>query len=283
MLESFGLKPTKSKLIRAGEIFGKLTVTDVGLKGGRRYYAICTCLCGSKPKAVRFESLLSGITLSCGCLQKERATKHGLHKSPHYGRWQNMIDRCTNPKLRSYPHYGGRGIKVCEAWYDIKNFINDLPSGYSPGAELDRISNDGNYEPGNVRWATLSQNSDNRSCSRLITFNGKTQSLTRWSAETGLKDKVIWKRLSMGWTVERTLTELMMQQQEVVNKAAAVRWSGHEAKGIVRKTDRRLRIVRFNDKDMTLPELSEVTGISVKLLYKRIFERKWTVEKATKT
>lgn len=284
MLELFGLKKTKSQVVKPGDVFGRLEVLDTGIRDGRRYYAICQCSCGSELRSVRFDSLVNGVTLACGCLQKEKATTHGLHKSPHYSRWRLMIDRCINPNSSAYHNYGARGIKVCERWLSIKSFIEDLPPGYFDGAEMDRIDNDGNYEPGNIRWATESENADNKRSRRDITFNGKTQSLTRWAEETGIEVSMIWDRLSkLNWSVERALTEHPMPMVDVVKRASAVRWSEHTKKEVVRKTDRKHRIVNFKGKDITLPELSNETGISVKLLYKRIFERKWDIEKATST
>lgn len=105
---------------------------------------------------------------------------HGLTKSPHYHRWRHMMDRCYNPTCDAYKDYGGRAIKVDERWHDIRNFVDELPDGYQEGLEIDRINNDGHYEPGNVRWATRQQNSDNRRNARLIEYDGRKQSLSAW-------------------------------------------------------------------------------------------------------
>lgn len=132
----------------------------------------CVCDCGSELE-VRGGCLNSGGTRSCGCLQKERATKnlvpgggktkHGLHNTSEYDCWNSMRRRCLFPNSGDYHNYGGRGITICERWkLSFKDFLSDM--GLRPGKEysLDRINNNGNYEPGNCRWATRSQQQRNK-------------------------------------------------------------------------------------------------------------------------
>lgn len=91
--------------------------------------------------------------------------RHGLYKHPSYHRWYNMVDRCTNPDHRAYANYGGRGISVAPEWCDVTTFLNYLDQNLGPcpeGHSLDRIDNDGDYEPGNIRWATPAQQTWNR-------------------------------------------------------------------------------------------------------------------------
>jgi hypothetical protein len=113
---------------------------------------------------------------------------HGLGGTNIYKIWSSMIARCSNPSRSDYKWYGERRIKVCKRWRDsILNFVADI--GYPPSSKhsLDRIDNDGNYKPSNCRWATPKEQARNRSTSRMIAFDGKTQSLAAWAEEVGLR------------------------------------------------------------------------------------------------
>jgi hypothetical protein len=206
-LADFGLLPFKSGTTAPGDRFGRLTVLFTGRPPTNfRYQAVVQCDCGSPPKAVRLDNLISGLVIGCGCVQHERSTKHGLHRHPLYDVWHHMMRRCTNPKDSHYFDYGGRGIQVCERWQDVRHFVADLESLYQPGLEIDRIDNDGNYEPRNVRFVTRRANCGNRRSARLITYNGKTQSLTEWAEETGINRGTLWTRLvDWKWDAERAL------------------------------------------------------------------------------
>ena len=135
--------------------------------------ALCRCECGTV-KLVLVVYLIDGRSKSCGCYRVERTAElsperfrvHGLSRHEHFPRWRNMIQRCENPDNPKYPRYGGRGITVCDAWHDVRNFIDYLESELGPrpsGYSLDRIDNDGNYEPGNLRWASPSLQCANQS------------------------------------------------------------------------------------------------------------------------
>lgn len=180
-----------------------------------RYMAVCRCSCGSPPKAVRIDGLTSGAVVSCGCHQKKVSSTHKLSTHPLYPVWRHMVQRCLNSKDPAYENYGGRGITVCDRWLSVENFVADMESGYSPELELDRINNDGNYEPGNCKWSTISENCDNRRNSLKITFNGKTQSLARWSQELGMSYQLLWDRLKeWGWPPERAFTTPPLDKHE---------------------------------------------------------------------
>lgn len=160
--------------IQIGEIFTRwIVIADVSVAGGRRRY-LCRCECG-KEKDVDGPSLRIGVSRSCGCLTAEAATARrtthgdtsradGRKLPPEYIAWTSMKNRCTNEKCGHYGNYGGRGISVCEQWtqsYEV--FLAHV--GRRPSAEysLDRYpDNDGNYEPGNVRWATRKQQRANQ-------------------------------------------------------------------------------------------------------------------------
>lgn len=279
MLEKFGLIPTKSMAVLPGDLFGRLRVIATGqIPGKYRYMAVCECECGSAAKTVRFDLLKSGATLSCGCLRLERTSTHHMRKSVHYDRWHNMMDRCYRKSCPAYQNYGGRGIKVCPAWHDIVSFVNDLPDGYAPGLEMDRIDNDGDYKPGNIRWATRSENCDNRRTGASLTHKGKTQSFSAWSKETGINLGTLWTRINSGWSAEKALTVTAIDPEERMAIARQARWGNHTKKPKPKPAI--VRTVEYDGHTYTLSELSDVTGISHKLLYKRIFERGWPISKA---
>ena len=113
-----------------------------------------------------------------------------------------MKRRCLDPKRNSYKSYGGRGIKVCDRWLKFDNFIDDM--GERPDEmTLDRINNDGNYEPANCKWSTAFEQCNNKRNSRLIEFNNKTQALGKWCLELGLDYRLVSQRMGHGWSVER--------------------------------------------------------------------------------
>lgn len=127
-----------------------------------------------------------------------------LQKNPEYWVWAAMLQRCRNPRCRIYPLYGGRGITVCERWTDVRNFMADM--GPRPeGGTLDRIDNDGNYEPGNCRWATPAIQSANTRRAKFLTLNGETRQLHEWAAHLGLTAGALCTRIKR-WGVEKALS-----------------------------------------------------------------------------
>ena len=165
-----------------GKRFSRLIVLDkTNKRMGRTMIWKCVCDCGNET-FVSTGHLRSGHTTSCGCYQVENRkiylelrTKHGNARrgiaSKEYITWRSMKDRCFNPSNEFYKDYGGRGIKVCDAWMKFEGFLQYLKdSGMYPkpaGLSIDRIKNDGNYEPGNIHWATaLQQNNNRRPCKK---------------------------------------------------------------------------------------------------------------------
>ena len=147
---------------RAGQVFGKLTVLEqAGRDKLKKVLWRCKCECGSETVVVS-GSLVTGNTTSCGCVLKAAITKHGGWNKSSYNTWRAMIRRCTVQADKDYPRYGGKGVSVCPAWMDYKNFVADM--GEPDGDEtLDRIDTYGSYSPDNCRWAGVkTQNRNTR-------------------------------------------------------------------------------------------------------------------------
>lgn len=130
--------------------------------------------------------------------------KHGLHGTRVYSVWLCMMHRCYRPDHDSYKHYGARGIRVCSAWHDVRQFAADM--GNPPeGHQIDRIDSDGNYEPGNCRWVDAKTNSRNRSNTHMVTWRGETKPLAEWAEALGMPREQLSTRLRRGWSVDDAL------------------------------------------------------------------------------
>jgi len=201
-----------------GQVFGRLLVLESdGRDKWKRVMWKCKCECGTI-KTISSRHLIQGNTRSCGCLRselvREQETTHGL--SEKYARlinvWYAMVSRCHNPDDSNYKNYGGRGIEVCEEWrYDYLPFHNwALQNGYDINAirgecTIDRIDNDGNYEPSNCRWVSNTIQANNKSNNSYYTVNGITNTLAHWCREYNLPYSRVMGRLGLGWTIEEAL------------------------------------------------------------------------------
>lgn len=188
----------------AGLKFSRLTV--VRLDSGRHDHGsrfwICKCECGSII-SIATTRLTRGLSFSCGCYQRERARDwhitHGGSRSVEYNTWCGIIDRCENKNTEYYHRYGGRGITMCKRWRSsFPAFLADMGKRPSPKHSIDRINNDGNYEPGNCRWSTPKEQGVNKRSTVMITANGKTQCISDWVRETGRDKLTIRRRLRAG-------------------------------------------------------------------------------------
>lgn len=193
-----------------GKRFGKLLVLRRGENKGVHARWVCKCDCG-KESLTWGSALRGGLSRSCGCNQGSGNLSHGhtrrAQKSKSYSAWADMLDRCNNPKNRAYPRYGGRGIKVCEKWRTLNAFLADM--GEAPqGKFLDRINNDGNYEPANCRWVTPRESAQNRCTTKKIEFLGQVCSIAEWARRSGLTVKCLYWRLNNGWSPRKALTEI---------------------------------------------------------------------------
>jgi len=186
--------------------FGRLTVVEqCGRTADHRIVWYCRCTCGRQVK-VSSKLLTNGATKSCGCLRRQLATKHGYSKTTTYRVWQQMIQRCHNPRNDAYADYGGRGVTVSPEWKLFENFLKDM--GEAPEDQtLDRIDNQKGYCKSNCRWASKQQQAQNRRDNLRVTYNGKTRCLSDWAHETGIKRATIKSRLDSGWPVDKSLTK----------------------------------------------------------------------------
>lgn len=193
-----------------GKKFGRLTVIErVNDRNKRGTFWKCVCECGNET-TVNAGHLKDGHTQSCGCIQKEHMTNtyktHGKTNTKLYKVWRGIIDRTEYPSQRSYQHYGGRGIKMCEEWKNFANFYDwSVTHGYEKGLSIDRIDANGNYEPSNCRWATYIEQENNRRNNRRLTYNGETHTLSEWSRITGIKYTTLRARMQRHWEAGKAL------------------------------------------------------------------------------
>lgn len=188
------------------KIFGRLTVIGYNSFSRSRCDSMwdCECVCGQKT-IVASKHLRQGRIKSCGCLQKEmvskRFSKHKLVESSEYVSWCGMKYRCYNVGCKSYINYGGRGIAVCERWLQsFENFLEDMGKKPSPIHSIDRINNNGNYEPGNCRWATPPQQGRNVRRNVNITIDNQTKCAADWAKESTVSINLICARKARGWS-----------------------------------------------------------------------------------
>lgn len=194
-----------------GKKIGRLLVVSRSERRPRAWWR-CKCDCGN-------ECVMSNMALSvnkftsCGCWESELRgkwlIKHGHaitgKMTTEYRVWRSMRNRCQNPANQKFKDYGGRGVSVCERWHDFRNFLADM--GKRPeGTEIDRIDNNGNYEPGNCRWTTKSSNNRNRRNNLIIEFMGEKKCLAEWAEILGISWHTLFHRMKAGWTIEKTFT-----------------------------------------------------------------------------
>lgn len=194
-----------------GQKFNKLTV--VSRAESRRQpsgklvtYWKCKCDCGNITE-VKACDLKDGHTISCGCSH----IKHGYaNKERLYDIWKNMKRRCYDPKNKRYEQYGGKGIIVCKEWLDnYMNFRNwAMSNGYNDNLTIDRINVNGNYEPNNCRWATMSEQQNNVTRNRILKYKGEEKTMSEWAKKYNIPYSKFNKRIQMGWNIEKIIKEL---------------------------------------------------------------------------
>lgn len=187
------------------------------------------------------------------------ATKHSHAlngcKTGTYTSWQAMLERCGNPKFFAYERYGGRGIKVCDRWKSFVNFLADM--GERPdGKTLDRYpDNNGNYEPGNCRWATRKEQSQNTSSTKFLTLDGETLSLSEWGRRWRVNHQTITKLLLRGMTTEQIRAQCLLNPSKPMRRYVV------------------------NGESLLMSEMLiryAIQGVSIKMVRRRINRLKWT-------
>lgn len=203
-----------------GQKFGKLTVLELieRTKGHGKYK--CLCECGKETVTIS-TNLKQGKTKSCGCGEVqnrknnwEKITTHGLSEHPLYVTWNGMKARCYNPNSEKFPIYGGRGIIICDEWEeDFKAFYDwSIANGWQEGLTIDRIDNDGIYEPSNCRMADDETQANNKSTSVYINYNGEKKTIAQWAKHFNMPQYLIGQRLRRNWPVEKIFSTRKYQR-----------------------------------------------------------------------
>lgn len=204
-----------------GEKFGKWSVVQKGVStdaGKVRW--VCLCSCGTQ-KLVVGSDLKGGKSTQCrSCSAKSAGNverlkgrssdvTHGMSRTRFYNIWLGVLNRCSNGNK----DYQGRGIKVCDRWLNFEAFKEDMYGGYKENLTIDRVDNNGNYEPSNCRWATHSEQARNTRRNKLLTYKGDTMTLVDWCEVLGLKYHTVKKRLNSGWGVEDAFEKVKQKNQ----------------------------------------------------------------------
>jgi len=256
-----------------GKRFGRLVVIklDHRNKRGDKYY-LCRCDCGNE-KVIYMSSLNCGNTLSCGCLNREITSKsnstHGYTKGglkpKTYNIWRHMNSRCGNTKAKHYASYGGRGIKVCARWQGkegFSNFVIDM--GECPaGMSIERIDNNAGYSPDNCKWATPKEQANNKRTTLWIEYKGVIKNLTQWADFLGIGFATLWVRLyQLGWSIDKAFNV-------PVDKSSCCRpdnvW------------------IEYKGEIKTVTQWAKFLNINVGTLRSRLYESKWSIERAFTT
>lgn len=199
-----------------GKTFGELKVLKyTGTKKWRLAWYLCQCSCGCKIE-IDSKRLVTGAKTHCGCKNTYPHRKHNGCGTRLYRIWKSMKARCYNKNNENYKLYGARGISICEEWMnDFVNFRDwAMLNGYNEYLTIDRIDNNGNYEPSNCRWVTVKVQSNNRRTNHLITYKNQTHTISEWSEILNIPQMVISGRLQQGWDINRTFTQKIRKSRK---------------------------------------------------------------------
>lgn len=292
----------------SGRRFGIWTVLGRAPKGkSNSAYWMCRCDCGTE-RPVAGTDLSRGRSLCCGCIgnaaaaERGRAnTTHGMRGSREYRIWQGIKRRCLSEKDAGFPSYGGRGITMCPSWVNsFETFFKDMGS-CPDGRSIDRIDNEGHYEPNNCRWATKEQQGNNKRSNVVIIANGRSLTLAEWSRETGIQESTMARRLhGLGWAPEHVVgtpprhSHVMIDGEVLRIKEAAAKlgidagllegriksgWDIERAASLPRYPNRQHR-VEWRGESLTIWEWSQRLGINYRTLRARILHRGMPIDEA---
>jgi hypothetical protein len=237
------------------------------LGGGSCAFWYCLCDCGNLKRISQSNLITPNHTRSCGCLQKlvahKQMTTYGFSRTRIGHIRISMINRCYNPKDSSYKHYGGRNIKVCDAWLNNPSsfLVWAEATGYSEALTIDRIDVNGNYEPSNCRWTTMKKQQNNRRNNHFITYKGETKTIATWSDETGIGQATILYRIENNFS-----------EEELFDRPVAFR-----AKSAIKDG-----VITFNGEAKTPKEWEKITGIPLQTIWARM-RMGWSEERTLTT
>lgn len=180
-----------------------------------------------------------------------------------YRAWRGLKTRCLNKKNAKYPKYGGRGITVCDRWLNsYENFLADMGRSPSPKHSVERKDNNGNYEPGNCRWATDKEQANNRRSSRIIQYNGQSKTIAQWADEIKIDQTTLLARITNGWSIGDAITKPLIKYPKTEHNNQKASW-----------------IILFNGESKTLKEWAKITGIHISTIKRRLLLN-WDTDKA---
>lgn len=208
--------PEERRAVHPGDRFGRRVVLGATFmlpsRSGRlNQFCVTKCDCGVTGIA-DVASMRSKRALSCGCAGRESPScgnyRHGGRATRLYRIWAGMLMRCTNPNLKSFPRYGGRGILVCDEWRSFRSFQEwSILAGYRDDLTIERIDTNGNYEPANCTWVTFAEQNINKRNNRLLVAFGETKTMKEWSRDVrcAVAYSVLSSRIQSGWNHERSI------------------------------------------------------------------------------
>lgn len=172
----------------------------------------CICACGKEVLCIS-GNLVQGVSRSCGCINTERVTKHGLHTTPEYQAWADMKTRCTCATNKSFRNYGGRGISYCPSWEEFSVFITDMGVRPSPQHTLDRIDNNKGYSANNCRWVVMKTQQRNKRSNVFALFNGEEKCISTIAEDNNVSYGALLKRIKKGESVESAVNTLRTKKR----------------------------------------------------------------------
>ncbi len=240
-----------------GQKFGRWTVLRRDDKRPRYWH--CRCDCGTE-RSVFNGNFRTGESASCGCARADRMLacnhRHGLTGTPEYAAWSEMKKRCYNTNSHSFPNYGGRGITVCDEWrYDVVAFVAYIGRRPSPSHSIGRIDNNLGYQPGNVRWETLTEQANNKRSVARIIVDGQEESAHIVAGKKGLTGPQYRHRVERGWPAEVAATTPRLKN----------------------------RVYSHDGRNHTLRQWATMSGIPIRTLRARIDTLGWTTYRALTT